>query len=134
MDLTNMRSAVDWLGDGLPGILDRVREGTYGAPGQPTVYYEDGSTWRDLTDLYTVLDQERGNGTPNLENSELENMLATVKGGYPLTVVQIGMLKRLLAKYQPAVDALRAKDGKEGQDYSAVPDPGTARLVTGGGV
>lgn len=132
MDTLDLRNAADWLGDHELGELLRVREGTYGAPGQPQVYFEDGETYEDVTDLYTVLEADRGNGTPNLENAQVEHLAACMLAGYPLTDVQIGLLQRLLNKHADAIAALRATPDREGQDYTDVPDPGTARLTTGG--
>jgi len=131
MDLSELRATDDWCKGDLQGVLGRVREGTYGAPGQPQVYFEDASTYADVTDLYSVLAQERGNGTPNLENSQIEGIAASIQDGYLLSDVEIGVLQRLLAKYREQIDALRASPDHEGQDYTAVPDPGTARIVGG---
>lgn len=132
MDTTSLQAATDYLdGRDFSGLF-RVREGVYGAPGQPQVCFEDGDTYKDVTDLYTVLDQERGNGTPNLENSQVEGIAASIQDGYPLSNVEIGVLQRLLAKYKERIAALRASADQEGQDYTSVPDPGTARLAVGG--
>ncbi len=126
MDLHELQATADWLGRDL---LSVVREGTYGVGQQ--VYYEDANTYKDVTDLYTVLSQEIGNGTPNLENSQVEGIAASIQDGYPLSDVEIGVLQRLLAKYKTQIDALRASPDHAGQDYLAVPDPGTARIVGG---
>jgi hypothetical protein len=134
MDLANIRSATDWLGDRLAPILSRVREGSYQVAGGPEIYFEDGSTYQDIADLYTVIANEQGNGSANLENAQVEDLGRSILTGYPLSDVQIGILKRLLAKYAPQLDALRGSGDREGQDYTAVPDPGTARIVTGGTV
>jgi hypothetical protein len=128
MDTQELREAQSWLGGRDLGTLLRVREGTYGAPGQPQVYYEDGDTYKDVTDLYQVLPVESGDGTKHLENAQVEHLGACMLSGYPLSDVQIGVLQALLAKYADAIAALRAD---QEQDYTNVPDPGTARLVKG---
>jgi hypothetical protein len=107
----------------------RLREGTYGAPGQPQVYYEDAGSYRDITDLYQLLDSETPDGTKKLENAQVENLAARVLSGYPLTDIDIGVLQRLLAKYQTQLQALR--EDPDYDDYTSVPDPGTARLPGG---
>lgn len=113
-------------------VVARLREASYGVEGGPQVYYETGDTYRDLTDLFTVLEQDRGTGSPNLENAQVEDMARSIYERHPLSAMQIGVLKQLMAKHGPALKALRAKADREGQDYTAAPDPATARLVTGG--
>lgn len=128
--VSEMREAAEWLGRD-PAELLRVREGTYGAPGQPQVYYEDADTYADVTDLYTVLENARGNGTPNLENAQVEDLATSILSGHALSDVQIGVLQRLLDKYQASIQELRGSPDRDGQDYTSVPDPGTARIVGG---
>ncbi len=121
MDITDLR------------VIERLREATYGGEnGTPEVYYEDDDTYRDLTDLFTVLHQEQGNGTPNLENAQVENMARTIYENRPLSAMEIGLLKRLKSKYAGQIAELRSTPDRDGQDYLAAPDPATARFVTGG--
>jgi hypothetical protein len=112
-------------------LLERLREGVYGS-GSQQVYFEDEDTYRDLTDLFTVVSQNRGTGSPNLENAQVENMARTMYEHRPLSAMEIGLLKRLLAKYASDIEQLRSSPDRDGQDYLAAPDPATARLVTGG--
>jgi len=136
------KGMVDLTGSGVPLVEPRsrpfgrrqrtpgpMREATYGADGQPQVHYEDGDTYRDCTDLYTVIKNDLGTGSESLENQQASNLVALMKEGYPLSDVQVGLLQRLLAKYKPQIEALRASPDKEGQDYTDVPEPATARLV-----
>lgn len=110
----------------------RLREGVYGGNGTPRVYYEDAGTYEDVTDLYTILDTETPDGTKDLENAQVEDLATSMLKGYPLSDVQIGVLKRLLEKYSTQIAELRATPDKDGQDYTDVPNPGVARLVTTG--
>jgi hypothetical protein len=109
----------------------RLREGTFGGAkyGTPEVFYEDSSTYADVADLYSILDQNRGTGSPSLENAQIENLAETMMRGKSLSDVQIGVLKQLMAKYKTRIEKLRASPDREGQDYTSSPDPGTARLV-----
>lgn len=109
----------------------RLREATYGPTGTE-IYYEDGDTYRDITDLYTVLKQNRADtGSPSLENGQVESLARTVYENRPLSLVEIGLLAKLKGKYADALAQLRAIPDRDGQDYLAVPDPATARLVGG---
>ncbi len=111
------------------GIPMRTREAVYGGEnGTSEVFYEDANTWQDVTDLFSVLDQELENGTPNLENSQVEALATAMQEGRPLSDVQIGVLRGLLDKYSAELAAFRAS-GRSGQDYADVPDPATARLA-----
>lgn len=109
-----------------------LREASYGAPGSPQVYYEDGDTYKDITDLFTVLDQNRKTGSPNLENAQVEDLAKQIYERKPLSAMHIGVLKQLQTKYAGALAKLRATPDRDGQDYTSSPDPATARLVTGG--
>jgi hypothetical protein len=129
MDLSELRALDDWCKGDLQGLLARVREGVYGAPGSPRVYFEDADTYKDITDLYSILKQNLDTGSPNLENSQVEGLAASIQDGYPLSAVEIGVLQRLLAKYAKDLAELRASPDRQGQDYTSVPDAGTARLV-----
>ena len=74
---------------------------SYGLPGGLKVFYEDGDTYRDVTDLYRVLPVESGDGTKHLENAQVEAMGSKMLSGYPLSDVDVGLLQKLLAKYAP---------------------------------
>lgn len=107
----------------------RVREGSYGLPGGQQMYFEDGDTYKDITDLYTVVPMKLDNDTPNLENEQLQTMARDYITGRALSLIQIGVLKRLLDKYSDDLAALRSSPDRDGQDYSHAPDPATARLI-----
>jgi hypothetical protein len=108
-------------------LLLRVREATYGGEGTPSVYYDDGNAWADITDLYQVLPTQKPDGTKNLENGQVEAIARDYSvARKPLNNTQIGLLKGLLAKYDGAIKKLRASP--EHDDYTTGPDPATARL------
>lgn len=126
MDVQLVADALDWAPETV------MREATYQA-GDRTIYYEGADTWEDITDLYTLLEQHLETGSPNLENAQIEKLADVVASGRSLSDVDIGVLVRLLKKYEGPLAELRATPGKGGQDYTDVPDPATARIVSDGG-
>jgi hypothetical protein len=126
--MDDLRADIDYLAD---AGIDLLREGTYGPTGSE-VYYEDSSTIDDLRDLYVVLSEQTANGSKNLPNDQVLGMLEHVEEGHPLSDVEIGTLKQLLARFATELAKLRATPDKQGQNWSDVPDPGSARLTTGG--
>lgn len=107
----------------------RMRElGSYGLPGKE-VAFEDEGAYKDVCDLFSVLDQNRDTGSPSLENRQAESLGATMQEGKPLSTVQIGLLRELMARHQSEIDALRASPEYAGQNYTSTPDPGRARMV-----
>src|SRR5437870_2651234 len=86
--------------------MSRVREGTYQLADGREIYFQDGSTYRDLSDLYSVLSNQKPDGTINLENAQVESLATQMLSGYPLSDVEIGVLRKLLAKYNDRIAAL----------------------------
>lgn len=111
-------------------ILRMLREGSYPTPdGEGSVYYVDDSTMRDAADLAAVLNEDHVTGSPNLENLQARNILDHLQTGAGLGEVQIGTLRKLVAKHRAKITALRASGDREGQDYLDVADPGSARMT-----
>ncbi len=110
-------------------ILRIIREGSYPAPDGRSVYYVDDDTMRDAADLAAVLKEDHTTGSPNLENLQARNILDHLQTGAGLGEVQIGTLRKLMAKHQAKIAALRASGDRDGQDYLDVADPGSARIA-----
>lgn len=110
-------------------------EATYGEPGGTQVWYDNGhDAIRDATDLYTVLEEQHGTGSPNLENLQARDLVGHLQRGAGLGEVQIGLLRRLLAKHQAEIDQLRSSRDRDGQDVLDVPEGGAhERIITTGG-
>jgi hypothetical protein len=107
-----------------------MREGTYGGEnGTDVVYFEDAQTRQDLADCYAVVPEFAATGSPNLENSQLRGMLEQVERGHQLAPAQLDLLRDLVAKYRPQIEALRASPDRQGQDLMAKPDAANARFV-----
>lgn len=102
----------------------RVREGSYALPDGRAVYFNDGQTLRDVSDLYTILHENHSTGSPNLENEQAKAMLDQVQRGGKLDDTQIGVLVKLMGKYHAQMAALRKSPDREGQDILAVPENG----------
>lgn len=113
------------------GVLEaaRTREATYGEGGTK-VYYDAGDAIRDVTDLYTVLEENHTTGSPNLENMQARGLLERLQLGGGLGEAQIGVMRKLMAKHAPAIDALRISHDRQGQDLLELPDAGaSARII-----
>ena len=129
MSLDNAVKA--WIGDLRESYM---REGTYGGEGTTDkVLFEDGQMHEDIADLLTVIPVELENGTPNLENREVESLTQSLNDNRPLSDHQVGIFKRLMEKYGPAVRKLRESPDHDGQDHFAKEDPAAARLVESAG-
>lgn len=115
-----------------------VREASYKLGDGRHVYYDDGpsgkETLRDASDLYTVLDELHGTGSPNLENQQAVSILNRLQSGVGLGEMHIGTLRKLLTKHQTAVAALRRTRDRQGQDMLDVASDGPdSRISTQGG-
>jgi hypothetical protein len=116
------------LGSDIPKPEKVLGLSTYGGVnGSPAVAYETSDTYGLVTDLWRVLPQTLANGTPNLENELVEGIAASMQDGKPLSDAEIGVLRKLLDKYQSEIVALRADP--DYQSYTDTPSPATARLV-----
>jgi hypothetical protein len=110
-------------------LLTRLREGSYALPSGQRVAYTDGDTLKALQLLYRVTPETSDTGSSHLANDQVRAMLTDVQAGKPLSGVQLGQLHVLLARYSSELAALRKSGNRDGQDYSAVPDPATGRLI-----
>ena len=110
-------------------LLARLREGQYQLPNGQAVQFTDGETLKALQDLYRVTPETNETGSSHLANDQVRGMLTDVLAGQPLTGVQFGQLHAVLKRYATELAALRAAGNVDGQDYGAVPDPATGRLV-----
>jgi hypothetical protein len=111
----------------LPGAM--VREASYGDGTK--VWYDSGDAIRDVSDLYTVLDELHGTGSPNLENMQARGLLEHLQRGKGLGEAQVSVLRRLTAKHRAAIDRLRRSPDRHGQDLMDLPDEGAhARIIT----
>lgn len=107
-----------------------VREASYGGvdPETPEVYVQDANTLPLLKDLYVCVPEQLDNGSENLENEQVRRLIEDVEKGHALSVVQLGLMKTLVAAHAGDIRALR----QSGQSYTSVPapDPSTGRHVT----
>lgn len=117
----------------LPSITDlataaRLREGTYKA-GEHTVYFQDGETMRDLADLYAVLEETAGTGSPNVENDLVRGFIEQVQHGRPLNDTQIAKLLEMRRRYADQLEAYRA-NRDPARDLLNIPDTARARILS----
>lgn len=108
-----------------------AREASYGE--NPKVWYDGGDAIRDASDLYTVLSEEHRTGSPNLENMQAKQIVDHLQRGGGLGEMQIGILRRLLAKHQGKIDQLRTSRDRDGQDILNVPEGSAHERIIGGG-
>lgn len=115
---------IDLAADGV-----KMREASYGGEdGHPAVYVQDANTLPLLKDLYLCVPEQLDNGSINLENEQVKRMIEDVEKGHSLSVVQLGLMKTLVATHADDIKALR----QSGQGTAAVPapDPTGGREVT----
>lgn len=108
-------------------LLPAIREATYSLPDGRQVWYDAGDAIRDVSDLYSVLEEESGTGSPNLENTQARSMLEHLQRGGTLAEAQIGLLRRLLIKHRARLEAFRRD--RDGQDILDVPDGSPAHRI-----
>jgi hypothetical protein len=102
----------------------KTREAHYEIPDGRKVWYDAGDALRDATDLYTVLSELHGTGSPNLENAQARDIVEKLQLGGGLGEVHIGTLRKLLSKHQHAVDRLRRSKDRGGQDMLEIASDG----------
>lgn len=110
-------------------LLPAIREASYEIPDGSRVWYDGGDAIRDASDVYTVLSELHGTGSPNLENTQARQLVDHLQRGGGLGEMQIGLLRRLMGKHRPAVDRLRASRDKDGQDLLNVPPAGAENRI-----
>jgi len=108
----------------------KLREDSYQLGDGRSVYYQGAETLRDAVDLYTVLSELHGTGSPNLENTQAQLILDRLQTGGGLGEMHIGTLRGLLAKHRPAINKLRRSPDRDGQDRLAVASAGSdSRII-----
>ena len=105
------------------------REATYGPDGGPKVWYDGGDAIRDAADVYTVVQELHGTGSPNLENTQAEGLIHHLQRGGGLGEMQIGLLRRLMTKHKAAIDKLRRSPDRDGQDILDLPPAGAENRI-----
>lgn len=102
-----------------------IREAAYDLPDGRSVYYDNGrETLQDAADLYTVLAENHKTGSPNLENGQARMILDALQSGGRLGEMQIGTLRKLLAKHAAAIAKLRKSKDRDGQNLLSVASEG----------
>lgn len=109
--------------------LSPLREGSYTNADGSVIAYLDAQTVQDARDLYAVLQEQAPSGSSNLENDQIRAILTSLQAGQQLDDAQWGAFHHLRDKYASALTALRASADRKGQDYSAVAEPGTGRVM-----
>jgi hypothetical protein len=95
------------------------------------VYFQDAETLRDAVDLLAVTKELHApTGSQNLENDQALIIVKAIQAHGLLSDSNLETLRKLVAKYRPQIDALRAKPDRAGQNYLDVPDGASARLKT----
>lgn len=113
--------------------LRRLTEASYALPDGRKVWYDAGDALRDATDVYTVLSELHGTGSPNLENAQARDIVNRLQQGGGLGEVHIGTLRKLLAKHHARVRALRRSRDRHGQDMLDVASAGPeSRIINPG--
>lgn len=105
-------------------LAKRLREAAYDLPDGRKVWFDAGDALRDAVDLYTVLSELHGTGSPNIENLQARTLLEQLQRGGSLSEVDIGTLRRLLARHGTRVELLRRRKDRGGQDLLDVPSAG----------
>lgn len=120
-------SDVDYdLGVGLTMLEEsRLREASYDLGDGRSVYFDDGKeSLRDAADLYAVLEELHGTGSPNLENMQARYILDRMQQGGGLGEVHLNTLRDLTAKHAAKIAALRRTPDRRGQDMLHVATAG----------
>jgi 2'-5' RNA ligase len=102
--------------------------GSYTNADGSRVEFTDSDTIRDVADLWAVVRGEY-NGTPSMENAQLEAMLSDLEAGRPLSDAEFGVLHQLRGRYAAALEAFRASPENEAEGYVPAPDVGSARVM-----
>jgi hypothetical protein len=109
-----------------------VREAAYQTHDGRAVFYDDGrESLRDAADLYAVLEEQHGTGSPNVENLQAMHILGRLQTGEGLGAVHVGTLRGLLNRHAKAVSAHRKN--RDGQDLLAMASAGSDSRIIGKG-